>query len=218
MRSLGDHLRRRRVDLGLLQRTVAERLGVREETVALWEKGLARPLPRHYPGVVQFLGYDPEVPSDALADRLRSSRRRLGLTQAELATRTGLDEGSVCRWESGGRQPSRGMLNRLEAILTALERGSGGDGGAESTERELPALSFFDRTRWRRKPPTELTHGQPTSLGDEIRQRRLELGLSQKQLGARIGVGRATIYRWERGEAHPPKAHQTKLRALLGRR
>ena len=76
-----------------MQRTVAEQLGVREETVGLWEKGLSRPLPRHYATIVRFLGYDPEPGDLTVAGRLRAVRRRLGLSQAEFAAKVGLDEG-----------------------------------------------------------------------------------------------------------------------------
>lgn len=58
------------------------------------ERGQAKPLPRHYRAVVRFLGYDPESVDGALADRLAVIRRRLGLTQADLAARLGLDEGT----------------------------------------------------------------------------------------------------------------------------
>jgi len=60
LRTLGSHLRKCRIDLGLGQRTVAQRLGVLEETVGFWARGLCRPLPRHYGGIVRFLGYEPE--------------------------------------------------------------------------------------------------------------------------------------------------------------
>lgn len=38
------------------------------------------------------------------------------------------------------------------------------------------------------------------NTGDRIKQRRLELGLSADDLGAKIGKSRATIYRYENGD------------------
>lgn len=38
------------------------------------------------------------------------------------------------------------------------------------------------------------------TIGEKIKQRRKELGLSAEELGAAIGKGRATIYRYENGE------------------
>lgn len=118
---MGDHIRRRRLDLGLWQRTLAERLGVREETLATWERGQARPLPRHYGAVVRFLGYDPETAEDTLASRLRAVRRRLGLTQEQLAARVGLDEGTIANLEKNRRSPSERIRRKIRALLGAAE-------------------------------------------------------------------------------------------------
>ncbi len=215
---LGDHLRKRRLDLGLWQRTVAQTLGVREETVGLWENGLARPLPRQYGRIVRFLGYDPEPGDLTVAGRLRTLRRRLGLSQAEFATLAGLDEGSVCRWEAGSRTPSRWMAGRVAAILDRLEKTSAPSAEAASEAIEPPPMTYFDRTRWRRRPPPDVTDGNPKSLGDRLRQCRLELGLTQAQLGKRLGVGRVTVYRWERGDGAPTPHHLPAVRKFLGRR
>jgi transcriptional regulator with XRE-family HTH domain len=122
LRSLGDHIRRRRLDLGLRQRTVASRLGVSVETVALWEKGRVEPLPRQYPGLIRFLGYDPTGEVSSIGNRLQTLRWQLGLTQAEFAARLCLDEGTVSGWESGARRPSAWRWRRLEPVLVDLER------------------------------------------------------------------------------------------------
>lgn len=217
LNTLGDHIRRRRLDLGLMQRTVAGQLGVREETVGLWENGLARPLPRHYGTIVTFLGYDPEPGDHTVARRLRAVRRRLGLSQADFAAKVGLDEGSVCRWESGRRRPSRWMANRVAVILDHLEKTVEEHAGTSGSDVEMPPLTYFDRTRWRRRLPTALTGGEAVTIGDRLRRRRLELGLSLVQLGKQLGVGRATVYRWERGECVPKGARANGLDKFLKR-
>jgi DNA-binding XRE family transcriptional regulator len=45
LRSIGDHLRKRRLDLGLHQREVAVRIGVDKTTVYKWEAGAVFELP-----------------------------------------------------------------------------------------------------------------------------------------------------------------------------
>jgi transcriptional regulator with XRE-family HTH domain len=57
--TLGDHVRKRRLDLGLLQREVAERLGVDKTTVFNWERGRTTPLQAVRPALFEFLGYVP---------------------------------------------------------------------------------------------------------------------------------------------------------------
>lgn len=58
-RTVGDHLRKRRLDLGPFQREVALRIGVDKTTVFNWEAGTVSPHLRALPGVIEFLGYDP---------------------------------------------------------------------------------------------------------------------------------------------------------------
>ncbi len=58
-RSLGEHLRKKRLDLGLLQAQVAEKIGVTESTVWNWEHGVT-PALQHHSKIIQFLGYQPD--------------------------------------------------------------------------------------------------------------------------------------------------------------
>ncbi len=57
-RTLGEHVRKRRMDLGLLQAQVAERIGVTASTVWNWEHG-TKPGAQYLAKIVQFLGYKP---------------------------------------------------------------------------------------------------------------------------------------------------------------
>jgi DNA-binding XRE family transcriptional regulator len=59
LKTLGDHLRKRRLDLKLLQKEVAQRLGVGESSVYNWENNLTKPALRYIPKIVKFLGYVP---------------------------------------------------------------------------------------------------------------------------------------------------------------
>ena len=77
--TLGDHLRKRRLDLGLLQREVAERLGTDHLTITNWELNRTTPALRFSPGIVGFLGYAPWADGASLGERLRrSAERRVG--------------------------------------------------------------------------------------------------------------------------------------------
>jgi transcriptional regulator with XRE-family HTH domain len=58
-RTVGEHLLKRRRDLGLTQVQVAEALGVNVSTVTIWEKNRGEPSGGHLAGILGFLGYDP---------------------------------------------------------------------------------------------------------------------------------------------------------------
>jgi len=56
---LGEQIKKRRLELGLSQKEVGERLGVTSFTVLNWEKGKTAPLAKTMPGIIQFFKYDP---------------------------------------------------------------------------------------------------------------------------------------------------------------
>jgi transcriptional regulator with XRE-family HTH domain len=114
--TIGDHLRKRRLDLGLVQREAAERLGVDHCTITNWELNRAKPALRFLPRILRFLGDIPFPPGRSLPERLRVRRRNLELSQGELARRLEVDESTLARWERGTRWPSQALLDRLQKI------------------------------------------------------------------------------------------------------
>jgi transcriptional regulator with XRE-family HTH domain len=65
LRTLGDHLRKRRLDLGLLQREAAARIGCSVSAVSNWETNRTQPRVTQVPAIVAFLGDAPlQAPSD----------------------------------------------------------------------------------------------------------------------------------------------------------
>ena len=57
--SLGQHLRKRRLDLKLQQHEVAVQLGATEPAVWGWEHNRSSPALRFMPKIIEFLGCDP---------------------------------------------------------------------------------------------------------------------------------------------------------------
>ena len=55
LKTLGDHLRKRRLDLKLLQKEVAQKLGVNQDTICNWENNRTSPTLRFIPKIVEFL-------------------------------------------------------------------------------------------------------------------------------------------------------------------
>jgi len=119
LKTLGDHLRKRRLDLELLQREIAGKLGVDETTICNWETNRTSPQLRFIPRIIAFLGYHPyDIPPQALGKRIIATRRRLGLSQERLAELLDIDPGTLGRWERGTTSPSKNLLRRLNAFLT----------------------------------------------------------------------------------------------------
>ena len=113
-------MRRRRLDLGLLQREVAERLGADTCSVANWELNRTKPALWFLPGIVKFLGYTPWSADGSIGERLLAYRRERGIPQSALALLLGVDPGTLSRWERGRRWPRDELLARLEALLGPL--------------------------------------------------------------------------------------------------
>jgi len=53
----------------------------------------------------------------SLADAVRERRDGLGISQHELASLSGVDQGTISRIETAGRRPGRAIIRRLEAVL-----------------------------------------------------------------------------------------------------
>ena len=100
-KTLGDHLRKVRLERGLSQDQVARELGVSIATIFNWEANQTRVQTRFMPQVVAFLGYDPREEASQIGDRIRMLRERQGLSQVALAAKLGLNASTVVRWECG---------------------------------------------------------------------------------------------------------------------
>ena len=112
------------------------------------------------------------TPPENLPDKLRYYRQRAGLLQREVARKLGIDRNTYSRYES----PNRGRYP--QEILNALT--------------DLYGL-----------PQKELSDGYNKFLkkqGDKIREKRRDLGLTQKEFAAIIGTKLSNLKRWERGE------------------
>src|SRR4051794_23628330 len=100
-KTLGDHLRKVRLDRGLRHDEVARELGVSRATLFNWEGNRTRVQTRSMPQVVAFLGYDPREEAGQIGDRIRMLRERQGLSQVALARKLGLSPSTVVAWERG---------------------------------------------------------------------------------------------------------------------
>ena len=120
LNTLGDHIRKKRLDLGLLQREVALQIGVAGATIYNWEGNETAPPVRHIPRIIQFLGFNPLQTPRTVAERLLRARKALGLTQKAMARQLGIDPTTLARWERGERKPSRKLVGKVSAVLAGF--------------------------------------------------------------------------------------------------
>jgi transcriptional regulator with XRE-family HTH domain len=114
---LGDHLRARRIDLGLLQKDAAAQIGVDTATVTSWELGHAEPEERFIPALIAFLGYNPLPEARSPGEQVRRARLTRGLSIRALAELAIVDEGSVTHLESGNPRVNTGVAIKVWAAL-----------------------------------------------------------------------------------------------------
>jgi transcriptional regulator with XRE-family HTH domain len=122
LKTLGDHLRKRRLDLGLLQREVAQLLGVDVDRVCQWEMGHRQPNVSLVSRIIDFLGYVPGEPATSFPEALRIARRSAGLSQEQLAHRAHVDETSIAKWERGDTIPFPATVQRLSRFFKKIGR------------------------------------------------------------------------------------------------
>ena len=105
------------MDRGLTQRTLASQVDCWYQSVARWERDLSEPLAARWPALERLLGTGLVPERDGLPGRVRAARLRLGLTQEQVAARTGLDPRTVRNVETGRHRPSRRTSQRLAGTL-----------------------------------------------------------------------------------------------------
>ncbi|WP_367182971.1 helix-turn-helix transcriptional regulator [Ferrovibrio sp.] len=128
--TLGSHLKRRRLALGLLQADVALTLGIHEATLRAWEGSENTPAIRHVPKLIEFLGYDPYPAPAGLPEQLLALRRRLGLTLIQMGRVIRVKAERLAEWERGAGEPTGRHRGRVLELLErhGLSAGAAGSG------------------------------------------------------------------------------------------
>ena len=123
--TLGDHIRKRRLDLGLWQKDVAATLGVTVSAVTNWELNRVTPYFTYLPKIITFLGYTPppfDIMTDNIVERMKVHRLTHGLSQEKFAKLIGVDETTVAKWERGEHKPIKKLVKKLSTIFEILKR------------------------------------------------------------------------------------------------
>ena len=117
LKTLGDHIRKRRLDLGLLQRDVAERVGAAVASLWVWENECREPELKFMPAIIAFLGDDPRPDAEMLGERLVRYRVGKGWSQKRLAEALRVDPTTLSRWERKEKSPWGVYAERVAKLL-----------------------------------------------------------------------------------------------------
>ena len=121
LETLGEHIRKRRLELRLLQSDVAQLLLADKTSVFNWENNRTAPQVHHIPKIINFLGYNPLPAARSLSEKLMAARRTLGLSRRAMAKPLGIDPGTLRAWASGTRCPSKKLQRIIDDFLKSRE-------------------------------------------------------------------------------------------------
>ena len=99
LKTVGDHIRKHRLDLGLGQQEVSRIIGVTRAMISAWEMKPVEPAMKHIPKIIEFLGYVPFERGETLGKRITIFRKTLGLSHYQLAKKLGVAPCTIMNWE-----------------------------------------------------------------------------------------------------------------------
>jgi len=120
LRTLGDHLRKVRLDRGLSQPDVAVILKTSPDMVINWELNRNHPTAKFAKTIIDFMGHFPFSFDDCfIGKQVYYARLITGKTQKQLAKIIGCDASNLRHIELSNRRPQKEMKSRLEDYLRA---------------------------------------------------------------------------------------------------
>jgi len=116
--TFGDHIRKKRMEVKLLQREVASIIGVTEDCITLWEKNHSVPQIKHFPKIIDFLGYNPlEIDESTFGGRLKFYRIKNGFSNKKLGQILNVNGSTILAWEGHRSVPKQEHLKNIEKLL-----------------------------------------------------------------------------------------------------
>ena len=109
LKTYGDHLRKKRLDLNLSQPQVAKIIKVSTGSITNWELNRGKPILTFIPKIIFFLGYSPRI----IENSIRNYRIQNGITQTEFAGILEIDPTTLSRIENGGERISGRVMKKL---------------------------------------------------------------------------------------------------------
>lgn len=169
LKTLGDHIRKRRLDLDQLQKEAAEQIGVDAASIGNWESNKIQPMVHCLPAILTFLGYNPLPEVDDLIGKFKRVRCGLGLSQEQLGQTLGIDESTIAGWERGETKPVGSYRKLFEDFVA-------GDGLLPPGPGTAPDKSRFIRAEdYRLATEARAYQSSPRQAGRYQRQHPLAL-------------------------------------------
>jgi DNA-binding XRE family transcriptional regulator len=116
--SLGEHIRKKRMELNLFQKDVAKIIGVEETSIYNWENNQSKPRSRYMSKIIKFLGYILDIyPQKTVGEKLTYYRNVNGLSQKQMAMELGIDQSTLRMWEKNICLPNKKISDKIFKIL-----------------------------------------------------------------------------------------------------
>ncbi|MGO4289883.1 helix-turn-helix domain-containing protein [Chitinophaga sp. RAB17] len=116
--TIGEHIRKKRIDSGLSQAELAKILDVSTDCVAYWENNRSKPPITYYPRIHHFLGFCTTAINETnFRERIRTYRWENGISCKYMARLLKVDTSTVRAWEKGLNMPLT-KKNRCDRRIT----------------------------------------------------------------------------------------------------
>ncbi|RZK39662.1 MAG: helix-turn-helix domain-containing protein [Pedobacter sp.] len=117
-KTIGEHIRKKRIDSRLSQAQLAKVIGVSPDCITNWENNKSTPQILYYPRIRLFLGFDTtDFDETTFSGRLQSYRSRNGMSCKEMAKLLGVDKSTILAWEKGTNKPAGKIVEKIEELF-----------------------------------------------------------------------------------------------------
>ena len=134
-------------------------------------------------------------------EKLKMLRKKQGLTQKEVARLLGTVQGVYSKWERGVYEPNYENLSMLACIFDV------------SVDFLLSDYIEFSKEKYLRMQESYLIISNV--FPQRLKEIRIKRGLTQTELGEKVGVKQSTFTNWENGKREPNFEIVIKLADLL---
>lgn len=131
-------------------------------------------------------------------EKLKVLRKKKRLTQQEVADLVHVDRVRITNWENGKREPNFENLSMLACIF---------DVSIDFLLSEYLEIS--------KEAYLKLKEEKKNLFSVRLKELRLKKGLTQTELGEKVGVKQSTFTNWENGKREPSFENLIKLADLL---